>query len=135
MASCKRPSDLASLNVSINCSGLTPATGMIRFNVLTKLEAVGAGAAGAAGSSSGAGAAGSVGRGGNGVPIATGADRELGEISTDGITGGTTGGILKLIATATSETMARNRTPRRIRSFAVLMTQFGQQLPFQTEGQ
>jgi hypothetical protein len=93
---------------------------MISFTVLTKLESVGGGA-GAAGIVSGAGATGSVGGGGNGVPIATGAGGELGETSTDGITGGTTGGILKLIATATSETMARNRTPRRILNFAVLM--------------
>ena len=91
---------------------------MIRFIVLMKLETVGAGAE-AAGNSSGAGAAGSVAGGGNGVPIAIGAGGELGEISTDGITGGTTGGILKLIATATSETMARNRTLRRILNFAV----------------
>ncbi len=123
MASCKRPSDLASPNVSSNCSGLTPATGIIRFIVLTKLESVGGGA-GAAGIVSGAGATGSVGGGGNGVPIATGAGGEIGETSTDGITGGTTGGILKLIAPATSEIMARNRTLRRILNFAVPMERF-----------
>jgi hypothetical protein len=104
---------------------------MIRFTVLTKLETLGTGA-GAAGNSSGAGATGSVGGGGKGVPTATGAGGELGEISTDGITGGTTGGILKLMATATSETMAKNRTPRRILNFPVPMTQFGTQLSFQT---
>ena len=41
IASCTRPSERASSNVSISCSGLTPATGMMRFTVPTKFELTG----------------------------------------------------------------------------------------------
>lgn len=71
IASCNRPSDLASANVSISWSDLTPATGIIRFTIPTKFETVGAGTE-AAGMFSVADATGSVGSGGNGDPIATG---------------------------------------------------------------
>ena len=113
-ASCNRPSDLASANVSINWSDLTPATGIIRFTFPTKFETVGDGA-GAAGVSSVADARGSVSSGGNGDPIATGVFGRLGEISI----AGTLGVVRKLIASDTSETITRNRTQRRIRNFTV----------------
>ena len=119
MASCNRPSDLASANVSINWSDLTPATGTIRFTFPTKFETAGAGT-GAAGVSSVSDATGSVGSGGNGDPIAIGVFGRLGEISI----AGTLGVVRKLIASDTSETITRNRTQRRIRNFIVPIARF-----------
>ena len=98
MASCTRPSERASSNVSSSCSGLTPATGMIRSTVPTKFEVVGVGDS----------------VGGKGVPIATG---DVGGRSS----AGTTGVIRKVIATQTSATMTRNTTESKIRSLRAAM--------------
>src|ERR1051325_8403282 len=89
IASCPRPSERAASKVSTNCSGFTPATGMMRFAVPTKFEVSGLGETG--------------GGGGNGVPTATG-------ISAGRSIDGRTGALRNRITVATSATITRNTT-------------------------